>query len=127
MSGGHPDLARSVASGQNGGPRGSLHIHPLLFGVLPPFSSFLAAVLSHYQIHTRHPDPSSLVLLSAFAFLCVAFVGVTPSVALLHHFFYFELVSVEQCSGCASLKTIGASVPGALDAKLLPKAEGFQR
>ncbi|KAE8775242.1 hypothetical protein D1007_52302 [Hordeum vulgare] len=84
-------------------------------------------VLSHYQIHTRHPDPSSLVLLSAFAFLCVAFVGVTPSVALLHHFFYFELVSVEQCSGCASLKTIGASVPGALDAKLLPKAEGFQR
>ncbi|KAE8806337.1 hypothetical protein D1007_17492 [Hordeum vulgare] len=79
------------------------------------------------QIHALHLDPSSLVLLSAFAFLCEAFVGVTPSVALLCHFFSLELVSEEQCSGCSSLKTAGTSVPGALVAELLPKAEGFRR
>ncbi|KAE8820771.1 hypothetical protein D1007_01079 [Hordeum vulgare] len=78
-------------------------------------------------IHALHADPSSSVLLSAFAFLCEAFVGVTPSVALLRHFFSLELVSEEQCSGCASLKTADASVPGALDVELLPEAEGFQR
>ncbi|KAE8810866.1 hypothetical protein D1007_12363 [Hordeum vulgare] len=78
------------------------------------------------QIHGLHLDPSSLVLLLAFAFLCEAFVRVTPSVALLHHFFSLELFSEEQCSGCASLKMAGASVPGALDAELHPKAEGFR-
>ncbi|KAE8766622.1 hypothetical protein D1007_62123 [Hordeum vulgare] len=107
-------------------PAVPIHIHTLLSGVLPPFSSFLIIVLSHYQIHTLHLDPSFLVLLSAFAFLCEAFVGITPSVALLRHFFSLELVSEEQCSGCASLKTGNASVPGALDAELLPKAEGFR-
>ncbi|KAE8817262.1 hypothetical protein D1007_05158 [Hordeum vulgare] len=104
-----------------------LHNHALLSGVLPPFSSFLTTVLSHYQIHGLHLDPSSLVLLSAFAFLCEAFVGITPFVALLCHFFSLKLVSEEQCSGCASLKTASASVPGALDAEILPKAEGFRR
>ncbi|KAE8770934.1 hypothetical protein D1007_57242 [Hordeum vulgare] len=104
-----------------------LHNHALLSGVLSPFCSFFTAVLSHYQIHTLHLDPSSLVLLSTFAFLCEAFVGVTPSVAFLLHFFSLELVSEEQCSGCASLKKISESVPGALDAELLPKEEGFWR
>ncbi|KAE8805989.1 hypothetical protein D1007_17901 [Hordeum vulgare] len=84
-------------------------------------------MLSHYQMHVLHLDPCSLVLLSAFAFLCEAFVGVTPSVTLLCHFFSLDLVSEEECSGWASLKTVGASVPRALDAKLLPKAEGFRR
>ncbi|KAE8774573.1 hypothetical protein D1007_53026 [Hordeum vulgare] len=101
-----------------------LHIQANLSGVLPPFSSLLTAVLSHYQIHALHLDVSSLVLLSAFAFLCEAFVGITPSVALLRHFFSLEWVSEEKCSRCASLKTADASVPGALDAKLLPKEEG---
>ncbi|KAE8804854.1 hypothetical protein D1007_19092 [Hordeum vulgare] len=59
-------------------PAVPLHIHALLSGVLPPFSSFFIAVRSRYQIHALHLDPSSLVLLSAFAFLCEAFVGVTP-------------------------------------------------
>ncbi|KAE8811137.1 hypothetical protein D1007_12045 [Hordeum vulgare] len=70
-----------------------LHIHALLSSVLPPFSSFLVAVLLHYQIHVLHVDPGSLVLLSAFPFLCEAFVGVTPSVVLVCHFFSLELVS----------------------------------
>ncbi|KAE8791502.1 hypothetical protein D1007_33945 [Hordeum vulgare] len=114
-------------------PRGEMatpaspFIHALLSGVLPPFSSFLIVVLSHYQIHALHLYYSSLVLLSAFAFLCEAFLGITPSVSLLCYFFSLELVSKEQCSGCASLKTGDASVLGALDADLLPEAEGFRR
>ncbi|KAE8772171.1 hypothetical protein D1007_55854 [Hordeum vulgare] len=104
-----------------------LHIHALLSSVLPSFSSFLTAVISHYQIHAVHLDSDSLVLVSAFAFLCEAFVGVTPSVALLRHFFSLELVSEEQFSGCASLKAADASVPGALDPELLPEVEGFRR
>ncbi|KAE8793527.1 hypothetical protein D1007_31810 [Hordeum vulgare] len=108
-------------------PTVPLHIHALLYGVLSPFSSFLTEVLLHSQIHALHLDPSSFVLLLAFAFLCEAFVGVTPSVALLHNFFSLELVSEEECSGYASLKMDGASVPGALDAELLPKAEGFRQ
>ncbi|KAE8777000.1 hypothetical protein D1007_50281 [Hordeum vulgare] len=108
-------------------PAVPLHINTLVSGILPPFLGILIAVLSHYQIHVLHLDPGSLVLLSPFAFLCEAFVGVTPFVALLRHFFFLELVSKEQCSGYAFLKAANASVPGALDAELLPEAEGFQR
>ncbi|KAE8801333.1 hypothetical protein D1007_23029 [Hordeum vulgare] len=104
-----------------------LHIHTLLSGVLPPFSSFLIIVLSHYRIHALHLDPSSLVLISAVAFLCEAFVGVMPFVALLRHFASLELVFEEQCSGCASLKMADASVPSALNTELLSEAEGFRR
>ncbi|KAE8797880.1 hypothetical protein D1007_26890 [Hordeum vulgare] len=104
-----------------------LHIHALLAGVLPPFSSFLVVVLSHYQIHALHLDPRPVVLLLAFAFLCEAFVGITSSVALLHHFFSLELVSKQQCSGCASLKVGDALAPWALGAVHHPEAEGFRR
>ncbi|KAE8819185.1 hypothetical protein D1007_02939 [Hordeum vulgare] len=104
-----------------------LHIHAILAGVLLPFLSFLVAVLSHYQIHALHLDARSFVLLSAFAFLCEAFFGVTPSVAFLRHFFSLELVSKQQCSGCASLKEDDALAPGDLHAMLLPGAGGFRR
>lgn len=60
-----------------------LHLHALFAGLVPPFFDYFNAVLSHYQIHALHLDPGSIVLLSAFAFLCEAFMGVTPSVALL--------------------------------------------
>ncbi|KAE8792093.1 hypothetical protein D1007_33417 [Hordeum vulgare] len=104
-----------------------LHSQALLSDVLPPFSGFLNAVLSYYQIHVLHLDPCSLVLLSAFALLCEAFVGVTPSVALLHHLFSLELISQVQHSGCASLRIVDASAPGIPCAALLPEVEGFQR
>ncbi|KAE8818758.1 hypothetical protein D1007_03356 [Hordeum vulgare] len=113
--------------GETATPAVPLHIHALLSGVLPPFLSFLTLVLSHYQIHALHLDPSSLVLLSAFTFLCEAFVCVTPSMALLRHLFSHELVFEEQCSGCASLKAANASVSGPLGAEFLPEAEGFPR
>ncbi|KAE8773894.1 hypothetical protein D1007_53796 [Hordeum vulgare] len=55
-------------------------------------------LLLHYQIRALHLDLSSLVLLSAFALLCEAFVSITPSMALLLHFFSLELVAEGQSS-----------------------------
>ncbi|KAE8794158.1 hypothetical protein D1007_31029 [Hordeum vulgare] len=108
-------------------PAVPLHFHALISGVLPTFSGFLGAVLSHYHIHALNLDTRSLVLLSAFTFLCDAFVCVTPSVSLLRHLSSLELISEVQCFGWSSLKVDNAIVPGALYAELLPKAEGLRR
>ncbi|KAE8792094.1 hypothetical protein D1007_33418 [Hordeum vulgare] len=116
-----------MSSGRYGIPAVPLHIHAVLSGVMSPFLSFLGAVLSHYQIHVLHLDPTSLVLLSAFAFLGEAFLGVAPSMALLRHVFSLKSKSVEQCSGCMSFEAADTSVRGALGAELLPEAEGFHR
>ena len=62
-------------------------IDALWAGLVPPFSTFFNAVLSHYQIHMLHLDPQSVALLAVFAFVCEAMVGIAPSVALLRHFF----------------------------------------
>ncbi|KAE8794415.1 hypothetical protein D1007_30861 [Hordeum vulgare] len=92
--------------------------------MLSPLSGFLDAVLSHYQIHALHLDSCSLILLSAFAFLCEAFVVITPFVAFLRHFFSLELPSRMQCYGCASLKIDDALALGIPGLQLLPEAEG---
>ncbi|KAE8766541.1 hypothetical protein D1007_62217 [Hordeum vulgare] len=127
MSGGHPNLAKLMASEEEGVPAVPLHFHDLISGVLPPFSGFINVVLSDNHIHALHLDPHSLVLLSAFTFLCEPFVGVTPSMALLCHFFSLELTFEVQCSGCASWRTVDATALGVLYAELFPEPEGFQR
>src|SRR4051812_16739800 len=38
----------------------------LLAGLVPPFSDFFKAMLSHYQIHMMHLGPESMTLLSVF-------------------------------------------------------------
>ena len=63
-------------------------MNSVVAGLVPPFSDFFYAVLSHYKLHALHLHPNSVLLLSIFAFYCEAFVGVMPSVALLRHFFY---------------------------------------
>ncbi|KAE8797467.1 hypothetical protein D1007_27453 [Hordeum vulgare] len=126
-----PVLERSAVVNLEGLEKASaaipLYFHALLLGVLPPFPGFLDAVLSHYQIHTLHLDPYSLILLSAFTLLCKAFVDVTPSVELLRHFFSLELAFKLHCSGCAFLKIDGVSAPGTPGVELLPEAEDFRR
>ena len=66
-------------------------------GLVPPFFDFFNVVLSHYQIHMMHLSPESITLLSVFAFVCEAMVGIPPSVALLSHFFSLHLVDPTQC------------------------------
>ena len=69
-----------------------IHLHALLAGLIPPFSPFFNAMMSHYQIHLLHPDPCCFILLVVFAFLCEAMVGISLSVALFRHFFVLQLV-----------------------------------
>ena len=66
-------------------------VDALCAGLVPPFSAFFNAVLSHYQIHLLHLDPQYVALLTVFAFVCEAMVGIAPSVALLCHFFSLHL------------------------------------
>ena len=80
----------------------ALHLHALFSGLLPPFLDFFNAMLSHYQVHVLHLDPKSIILFSAFVFLCEAFVGIAPSVALLRHLFSLQLIVDTPCSGCCS-------------------------
>ena len=77
-------------------------VDALWAGLVPPFSAFFNAVLSHYQIHMMHLDPQSITLLSVFAIVCEAMVGIAPSVTLLRHFFSLRLTDPLQCSGCVS-------------------------
>jgi hypothetical protein len=51
-------------------------------GISFPISSFLVLVLEAYG----YLSPHSIVTLAAFVHLCEMFVGVRPSVMLLHHF-----------------------------------------
>ena len=68
-----------------------IFIDALWAGLLPPFSAFFNAVLEHYQIHMLHLNPQYVTLLAIFAFVCEAVMGITPSVALLCHFFSLHL------------------------------------
>ncbi|KAE8766290.1 40S ribosomal protein S5-1 [Hordeum vulgare] len=83
-------------------------------------------LLSDFLNHALHLDPRYLVLLSPLEFLCEAFVGVTPSVALLCHLFSLELTSEVQCYGCTSLRTVDSTTPKVLYVELFPEAEGFR-
>ena len=97
-------------------------MHSVFAGLVPPFSDFLYAVLSHYNHHALHLHPNSVLLLSIFAFYCKAFVGVMPSVALLRHFFYLRNKE-GQCSGCANF--IVANGTNAIS-RAEKNAEGFR-
>jgi hypothetical protein len=103
-----------------------IFIHALVAGLVPPFSDFFNAILSHYQILVLHLDPGSVTLLSTFAFLCEAMVGIIPSVALFRHFFSLQLVDARQRSGCVAFRAEAAS-SSIFDFSLHPMAEGFRK
>ena len=101
-------------------------VDALWAGLIPPFSDFFNAVLSHYQIHMMHLGPDSITLLAVFAFVCEAMVGIIPSVALLRHFFALHLVDPAQCSGCASFIAAPETAASGIDFGLPPPAPGFR-
>ncbi|KAE8798546.1 hypothetical protein D1007_26222 [Hordeum vulgare] len=105
----------------------TLHLFTLFTGLLPPFSDFFNFVLTHYQIHGLHLDTRSFLLLSSFAFLCEAFLGVPPLVALLQHLFTLRLTASDQCSGCVSLQAVEATQGECIDMRINHTAEGFMR
>ena len=58
-----------------------IFLHSLFAGLVPPFSDFLEAILETYQIQLLHLHPNSILILSIFAYLCEAYIGIRPSVA----------------------------------------------
>lgn len=103
-----------------------IYLHALFSGLIPPFSPFLNAIISHYQIHLMHLDPRSIILLAVFAFLCEAMVGIVPSVALFCHFFLLRLVDARQCLGCAIFEAVVAIAGSGIDFELSPTVKGFR-
>ena len=95
-------------------------------GLVPPFSDFFNAVLSHHQIHTMHLGPKSIALLAVFAFVYEAMVGIPPSVALLRHFFSLRLSYPTQCSGCVSFLAAPETAASGIDFSLPPSVTGFR-
>src|SRR5664279_5562310 len=97
-------------------------LHTLFAGLIPPFSIFFLAILEHYQIHPLHLQPNSVTVVSIFAFLCEAYVGVRPSVELLRCFYSLRISAGDQCSGCISFRhhegTASSIIPMKLDKKV---------
>ena len=44
-------------------------------------------ILEAYQIQLLHLHPNSILILAIFAYLCEAYVGIRPSVALFRSFY----------------------------------------
>ena len=104
-----------------------IYLPALLPDLVPPYSPFFNAVISHYQIHPLHLDPRLVILIAVFSFLCEAMVGITPSVALFRHFFLLRLVDARQCSGCTTFEAVAAAASSGIEFELSPAAKGFQK
>ena len=70
-----------------GGGLYPIFMHTLFAGLVPPFSDFFLAVLERYQIQILHLHPNSILILSIFAYLCEAYIGIPPSVDLFSSFY----------------------------------------
>ena len=77
-----------------------IYAQAVLAGLVPPFSRFFEAILSHYHISPLHLHPNSFTILAVFAFTCDAFVGIRPSVGLFRHFYSLVKCGGGELSGC---------------------------
>ncbi|KAE8775297.1 hypothetical protein D1007_52239 [Hordeum vulgare] len=105
----------------------ALHLPGLFSGLLPPFGEFFDVMLTHYHIHALHLDPRSVLLLSSFAFMCEAFLGILPSMALPRHFLSLQLTAPDPRSGCVSLQAADTTAGECIDMEINHFAEGFTR
>jgi hypothetical protein len=74
----------------------------LVAGMVLPMSLFLHTALSMYDVVLAHLHPNALLTLAIFQYLCEAFVGVRPSVALFCVFFEAHLDTGGAISSCLS-------------------------
>jgi len=81
-----------------------IFLHCLYAGLVPPFSPFLEEVLVFYQIQLLHLHPNSILVLAIFAYLCEAYLGVKPSVALFRNFYALRSSAQLEKSGCVSFR-----------------------
>ena len=81
-----------------------IFLHTLFAGLVPPYSPFLEAVLEFYQVHLLHLHPNAILVLSIFAFLCEAYLGVKPSIALFRSFYALRNTAKKERTGCVSFR-----------------------
>ena len=67
-----------------------------------------------------HLHPNSITTLAVFAYLCEAYLGVKPSVALFRHYYSLRVTAEERCSGCASFRLFDG-VAGDIIPMVIPK------
>ena len=81
-----------------------IFLHTLFAGLVPPYSPFFEAVLEFYQIHLLHLHPNAILILAIFAFLCEAYLGVKPSIALFRSFYALRNTARKERTGCVSFR-----------------------
>lgn len=74
-----------------------LFVPYLRAGLRLPESDFLIEVLNHYRIELVHLVPNSVLVLSIFAHMFEAFLGITPSLCLFR--FYYQIIRNKKGSG----------------------------
>ena len=103
----HELSATSVAAfggGKVGAGYFPIFLHTLYASLVPPFSSFLLAILEAYQIHLLHLHPNSILILAIFAYLCGVYIGVHPSVDLFRSFYSLRNTAPGEALGCVSFR-----------------------
>lgn len=95
--------------------------------MVPLFSDFFYAILSHYQIHALHLLPNSVLRLGMFTFYCEAFMGVMPSMVLFRHFFSLRLTTSDQRSGCIPFLAVKGMEGDIIILKVGKKVEGYRQ
>jgi hypothetical protein len=64
-------------------------------GFVLPVSSFLRRFLDHFRLQPHHIGANAMMILSAFATLCEAYLGIWPNVELFHRLIYFKTQTAE--------------------------------
>ena len=77
------DAAQAVATQANqwGDPFGRLATRSIQIIVVVVVAAGLLVILEAFGLHMLHLHPNAVLILASFAYVCEAFVEVTPSVA----------------------------------------------
>ena len=103
-----------------------IFVHALMAGHVPPFSSFLLAILEHHQIHLLHLHPAS-VIVTTFAYLYEVFLGVMPSVAFFCNFYSLRMTAPNEVTGCISFRLSEREAAQLITMAVTKKVEDFRR
>jgi hypothetical protein len=95
-------------------------------GMVPPFFTFLLAILETNGIPAIHLHPKSVALLAVFAYACEAWIGIKPSVAYFCHLFSLRSSGLNQSLDCVSFITNARAEGDFIDLKWMKKVEDFQ-
>ena len=92
-------------------------------------------MLEVYQIQLLHLHPNSILILSIFAYLYEAYVGMHPSVDLFRSFYALRSSAQNECTGCISFRITDARSKNYIPitwsgenaiTKVMKKAEDFR-